>query len=177
MGSVPNRSISAGKLLREARIEAGLTQSEVARRAGVTQSVVSAYESGSREPSLPTLRRLIQATGRELQLHIRPGRSGLEQLTGPIGRRVRKHRPEIKRVAKRHGISNLRVFGSVARGADGPGSDVDLLVDLGPDVSLFTLARLQRELEHVLGAPVDLVPSDGLKPGVQGAVRASQVPL
>lgn len=154
-----------------------MTQSEVARRAGVTQSVVSAYESGSREPSLPTLRRLIEATGRELELHVRPARSGLEQLTGPVGLRVGKHRGEIKRVAKRHGISNLRVFGSVARGADGPDSDVDLLVDLTPDVSLFTLARLQRELEQILGAPVDLVPSDGLKPGVEGAVRATQVSL
>ena len=177
MKSVPTRSVSAGALLREARTEASLTQSEVARRAGVTQSVVSAYESGSREPSLPTLRRLIEATGRELEMHVRPARSRLEQLNGPVGRRVRKHRPEIKRVAERHGMSNLRVFGSVARGEDRPDSDVDLLVDLAPDVSLFTLARLQRELEEILGAPVDLVPSNGLKPGVEGAVRVTQVPL
>jgi hypothetical protein len=174
---VPNRPASAGALLQEARTAAGLTQSELARRAGVTQSVVSAYESGSREPSLPTLRRLIEATGSELETQIRPAPSRLKQLTGPVGQRVIKHRPEIKRVAERHGMSNLRVFGSVARGEDRPDSDVDLLVDLAPDASLFTLARLQRELEQILGAPVDLVPSDGLKPGMRGAVRATQVPL
>jgi predicted nucleotidyltransferase len=81
-------------------------------------------------------------------------------------------------VAERHGTSNLRVFGSVARGEDGPDSAADLLADLAPDVSLFTLARLlQRELEQILGVSVDLVPSDGPKPALRGAVRATQVPL
>lgn len=54
---------SAGELLRKARKQAGLSQAELAQRAGVTQSVVSAYESGARQPSLPTLARLVEATG------------------------------------------------------------------------------------------------------------------
>jgi uncharacterized protein len=49
-----------------------MTQSEHARRDGVTQSVISAYESGRREPSFSTLSRLIEATGSELEARIRP---------------------------------------------------------------------------------------------------------
>jgi transcriptional regulator with XRE-family HTH domain len=63
---------SAGSVLREARRRAGLSQVELARRAGVTQSVVSAYESGARQPSVPTLARLVGATGFELELQLRP---------------------------------------------------------------------------------------------------------
>jgi predicted nucleotidyltransferase len=53
-------------------------------------------------------------------------------LTGPIGRIVRARRRELVEVAASHGASNLRVFGSVARGDDRPDSDVDLLADLPP---------------------------------------------
>ena len=55
--------MTAGAVLRQARNAAGLTQREVAARAGVQQSVVSAYESGGREPSLATLSSLVEACG------------------------------------------------------------------------------------------------------------------
>jgi transcriptional regulator with XRE-family HTH domain len=51
---------TAAALLRDARLRAGLSQAELGRRAGVTQSVVSAYESGARQPSVPTLARLVE---------------------------------------------------------------------------------------------------------------------
>ena len=74
-------------------------------------------------------------------------------------------------------MSNVRVFGSVARGQDRSDSDVDLLVDLSPGVSLFTLARLQRELEQLLSARVDLIPDDGLKPAGEGTIHTEAVAL
>jgi uncharacterized protein len=63
---------SAGALLRDARTRAGLSQTELARLAGVAQSVVSAYESGRRQPSLSTLARLVAATGSELEITLVP---------------------------------------------------------------------------------------------------------
>ena len=54
---------AAAALLRDARRRAGLTQAELGRRAGVPQSMVSAYESGQRQPALPTLARLVEAAG------------------------------------------------------------------------------------------------------------------
>ena len=74
----------AGSLLREARRRAHLSQVELARRAGVAQSVVSAYESGTRQPSLPTLTRLVAATGLDLDVRVRRSRSPLTRLTGPL---------------------------------------------------------------------------------------------
>src|SRR5664279_1292376 len=54
---------TSAALLRQARLSASLSQADVARRAHVAQSVISAYESGRREPALSTLERLIAATG------------------------------------------------------------------------------------------------------------------
>jgi DNA-binding XRE family transcriptional regulator len=62
---------TAGALLRQARKRAGLSQVDLAARAGVTQSVISAYESGQRQPSLPALARLVDAAGFELTLGLR----------------------------------------------------------------------------------------------------------
>lgn len=71
----------------------------------------------------------------------------------------------------------MRVFGSVARGDDGPGSDVDLLVDLAPDRGLFALGELRRELTSLLGAPVDVVPADSLRATVSDEVLSGAIPL
>jgi hypothetical protein len=56
-------------------------------------------------------------------------------------------------------IARMELFGSVARGAFGPASDVDLLVDFLPEanVGLFEMGDLKEELEQRLGCPVDLV--------------------
>ena len=138
-----------------------------AANTGVTQSVVSAYESGARQPSLPTLQRLVGATGLELELAVHSPRSG-----NRIAARLRKNRRQVLRIAETHGLTNVRVFGSVARGDEQAESDVDLLVDVAPGVGLFTLGRCQAELQALLGAPVDLVPAADLKAGVADEVLA-----
>ena len=75
----------------------------------------------------------------------------LDRLSGPVGQRVRRRRPDIVAAAAAHGVSGLRVFGSVARGEDRPDSDVDLLADLPPGMSLFGLGRVQADLETIVG--------------------------
>lgn len=168
----------AGRLLREARQKAGLTQVQLAERAGVTQSVISAYESGRRQPGLPMLVDLVRATGLDLVLEVQPrSMHGLDRLTGPLGRRVRDRREEIKRVAEEHGALNLRLFGSVARGEERQDSDVDLLTDLRSGATLLDLAGAANALEDVIGAPVDLVPSDGLKADVRETIAGELVAL
>lgn len=168
----------AAGVLRRAREGAHLSQNEVARRAGVAQSVISAYESGQREPAMATLSRLVEATGHRLVLTIEPvagARGGLPDTR--LGNRLRRHRKAILAVSGRYGARNLRVFGSVARGEDGPDSDIDLLVDLDPEVGLVALSGLQRELSTLLGRSVDIVPADGLKPGVRAKVEGDAVSL
>ncbi len=67
----PAPTLAAG-LIRLARSKAGLTQMELADRAGVSQQVVSAYETGRKEPTLPTLERLISAAGLEMRIRLEP---------------------------------------------------------------------------------------------------------
>ncbi len=168
---------SPGALLRDARSRAGLTQEQLARRAGLTQSVISAYESDARQPSLPTLRRLVAATGFELAVHVRDSRPQRKRLTGPLGLRILRHRHRLKTLARQRGATNVRVFGSVARGTEAPDSDIDLLVDLEPTTGLLGIARLERDLAQLLGAPVDVVPAKGLKASVAHEAMSEAIPL
>jgi transcriptional regulator with XRE-family HTH domain len=72
--------MSLGTTLRRARIDAGLTQRELAVRAGTSQATVSAYESGRKQPSLATAQRLLDHAGVELRPVTRPGRRTRAQL-------------------------------------------------------------------------------------------------
>jgi predicted nucleotidyltransferase len=78
--------------------------------------------------------------------------------------RLRERRAEVLAAAARRGASNLRVFGSVARGDDGAGSDVDFLVDFEASRSLIDLAGLILDLQEILGVPVDVVEASTLRP-------------
>jgi len=94
-----------------------------------------------------------------------------------VGRQVRRRRHDLVAAAAAHGVRNLRVFGSVARGEDRPDSDVDLLADLPPGLSLFGLGRVEADLEAILGSRVDLIPAADLKPGVRPRVERDLVAL
>jgi hypothetical protein len=63
---------AAAGLLQLARLKSGLSQRELAERAGVPTTMVSAYERDKRQPTLPTLLRLIRATGFDLRMHLAP---------------------------------------------------------------------------------------------------------
>lgn len=165
-------------MLRRARDRTGLSQSEVARRAGVAQSVISAYEAGHRQPSVVTLARLIGATGHRLVLGLEPVEHSPRGLPDTrLGRLLRQRRKAILELAESHGATNLRVFGSAARGDDAPDSDVDLLVDVTSGTGLFGLGALRSELEALLGRTVDVVPADGLKSHVAPRVERELIPL
>ena len=171
-------AVDASALLRTARERSHLSQSDLARRAGLAQSVISAYESGRREPSLRTLARLIDATGHELSIDVipLPDRTlGLPDT--PLARRLRQRRKAIIKAAQARRAHNIRVFGSVARGDDVDSSDIDLLVDLDEGAGLLDLIGLERELAELLGVKVDVVPDDSLKPQIRDRVLHEAVRL
>ncbi len=150
--------ILSAKLIKEARSAAGMTQTELAGRAGTSQSAIAAYESGAKIPTVATLERLLRAAGAGLI----SSRSRDGQRTSRLRRLLHEHRQEILEVAANHHASNVRVFGSVARGEETDRSDVDLLVDMEPGRSLLDQVRLRRAVSELLGVEVDVVTSAGL---------------
>jgi len=168
----PGTAPTAASTIRGARVRAGLTQTELAAKANVSQSVVSAYESSKREPSFETLRKLVAATGFDLDVILVPAAPKTSRRQA-----VDQNRMRLQRTLGRLGARNIRLFGSVARGDDGPDSDVDLLVDVAPDVGLFALGRMRSEAERVLGTPVDVVPANSLKSDVVERVLAEAIAL
>ena len=86
-------------------------------------------------------------------------------------------REEILRIAARHGAFNVRVFGSMARSEAEPESDVDLLVDVGPDHSAFFPGGLVADLEDLLGRRVDVVEPAGLHWYLRDKILQEAIPL
>jgi hypothetical protein len=86
-------------------------------------------------------------------------------------------RNEILDLARRHGATDLRVFGSAARGEEGPLSDIDFLVRLEPGRSLLDLGALQMALHALLGREVDVVTEQGLRPRLRPRVLHEARPI
>ena len=86
-------------------------------------------------------------------------------------------RDDVLALAAARGASRVRVFGSVARGADRDDSDIDLLVDVPPGTSLLHLVGLQMDIEDALGIKVDLCTEPELHPALRDRVLAEARPL
>lgn len=89
---------------------------------------------------------------------------------------VEAKRGEICAIARRHRGRSVAVFGSVARGDESATSDIDFLVEFEPGSSLFDLLHLSKELETLLGVPVDVVSAGGLKDR-DDHIRREAIPL
>ncbi len=86
-------------------------------------------------------------------------------------------RSAVREAASRFPVANPRVFGSVLRGTDQDGSDLDLLVDALPGATLFDLGGLQVELESLLGIHVDLLTPADLPARFRAKVLAEAQPV
>jgi predicted nucleotidyltransferase len=90
---------------------------------------------------------------------------------------LNRHRDNLLALASRHHATRIRIFGSVARGEDEPGSDIDLLVDFAPEASLLDLVGLQQDAEALLGRQVDVVTPEGVSPFLRERILAGARPL
>lgn len=142
----------------EIRMRSGLTQQELSERSGVAQPNIAAYESGKRKASTAMLERLRSAA---------PARPSVL---------LAEHRDQIREAANRHRGVAIRVFGSTARGEDGSGSDLDLLVRFDQDASIFDQAELIEDLRDLLGINVDVISEGDLGPN-HAEILAQAVPL
>jgi predicted nucleotidyltransferase len=122
--------------------------------------VISAYERGRRQPSLPTLERIVAATGQHLAFQILAGpyqpASGLQQL-------VTDRRDAILESANRHGVADVRLFAGTPDGdADRP--EVNFLVRQLQGTGLSALLSFCDDVQDLLGIHVNVTPEDPLRP-------------
>lgn len=87
------------------------------------------------------------------------------------------HRAELLALARKRGVTGVRVFGSMSRGDSSGNSDVDLLVTLAPGTSALALGGLLLDAQELLGRRVDVVSEAGLHPALRERVMADAVPL
>lgn len=133
-----------------AALEAGSSQRDIAARAKVSQPYIAQILSASKLRFVPRSR---------------------------LGRLLVSRRPQVIDIVRSHGADNVVVFGSVARGEDGPDSDIDLMVDIPERMGLFALARMEAEVRGELGVEVDLVPSRLVRAEVAASAKGSAVAL
>lgn len=90
---------------------------------------------------------------------------------------LRAHRDEIARSGEQHGVHNIRVFGSVARGDADETSDLDLLVDVERGHGYFDMAGFALDVEEVMGVFTQVATTGGLKTRIRDQVLREAVPL
>ena len=90
---------------------------------------------------------------------------------------IETHRNELLSLARRRGVTGVRVFGSMSRDDANDDSDVDLLVTLGPGASALVLGGLLLDAQELLGRRVDVVTEASLHPALRDRVLADAVPL
>lgn len=90
---------------------------------------------------------------------------------------IETHRQQLLDLARLHGVRNIRVFGSMARGDVDDGSDVDLLVTLPPGTSGLALGGLLMDAQELLGRRVDVLTEAALHPTLRARVLSSCVVL
>ena len=90
---------------------------------------------------------------------------------------VQTKREQILRLARRHGVTGVRVFGSMARGDAGPQSDVDLLIEVGAEPSAWFPGGLVADVEELLGRRVQVTTERGLDDLLRARVLEEAIPL
>lgn len=147
----------------------GLSRRALALRAGVRPETVSRIASRG-TCDFATLERLADAVGLRL---------GLQDETpmgaGSARAAVLDKQALIRTLARAHGARSVELFGSAARGEDGPGSDLDFIVELEPGRSLLDLIGLAEDLQEALGRKVEAITAAGMKPRVLAEARRDAV--
>jgi len=143
--------------------------SELARRMRTDRSTVRrVLDPADESVTVATLSRAAAALGREPAVVLVPERPSVL---------LEHHREELRAIAAAKGLTNVRVFGSAARGDDTPASDLDLVAELPATFSLLDQGAMIEEMTKVLGCRVDLLSLKSLKPHVRENVEKESIPL
>lgn len=95
----------------------------------------------------------------------------------PLRELLEAHRDEIQAIVAHHHGHSVAIFGSVARGDEQAGSDIDFLVELEPNARPFEILSIGAALEAALGVKVDVGTPDSLREHLRDEVLAEAIPL
>lgn len=123
------------------------------------------------------LSKLLDAMGSELTLATAPLPEELVPLVGPIGLRIRRHRHLIVEAATRYGAENIQVLGAVTRGEDGPGDQIEFLIDRHSVSTVVDLLNLSGDLQELIGTRVKILTIDEIPRNRRAAVEREGVAL
>jgi len=136
----------APHLVRAARLDRKMSQADLARAAGMSQPNVAAIENGTRNPSDDAFERLLRAAD------YRPSLA------------LEENADAIVEAGRKHGLHDIRVFGSIATGADHFMSDINLLTRVDVGRGYFDIAAFTHAVEELTGFPVDVAVNDDRRP-------------
>ena len=162
-------------MLINARKSSLLTQQQVADRAGTSQTAVNRYERGVQTPSVDTLKRLLKANGFDLVLDVKKTRAIGER--SDLYRKVMENRGRIKYLLTKAGATNIRIFGSVARGEDNDLSDLDILVQRVEGRNVLDIYKCHHAIKRLLGVRVDIGIEHLLTTEVRKSAVRDSIPL
>lgn len=137
-------------------------------RMQLTASIREAYADGLSQRAIAQAANLSQSKVFRL-LHFHG--------TSPLSRKLRKHRKQILSYLAENQIHNVRVFGSLAVGADHEGSDIDLLATTTNTFGLMKIAEIESHLSEIVGARVDLVFDHTSRPDLKDRIIQQAVRL
>ncbi len=94
-----------------------------------------------------------------------------------VSNTIKSKRDEILDIAQKHGAKNIRIFGSMARGEEGPESDLDIIVEMEKGSSLLDIIAIKQDIEDLLGRKVDVVTEASISPYIRDTVLKEAVNL
>ena len=100
-----------------------------------------------------------------------------EKATMNLSQLLQQKRRQVLEIAHQHGASNVRIFGSVARGETTETSDLDLLIEMAPERTLLDVIAIKQDLEELLGCKVDVVTEAAISPYLRDKVLHEAVRL
>lgn len=150
---------NAGVILKRARTLAGMSQRDAGVRCQVARSVFSDYERGARDPSIKTLRRLLNSLGFDVSISLVRRVTDENQLQGPIGQALVAHLEEVVDAVLRHGATRVWAVGPVVEGLEHRFDGLRLRADLPPAAPILAvMADVSEIFKFAYSVVIDPVP-------------------